>query len=585
MSFVDELRRRNVIRVALAYMAGAWLVMQVADTLIDAYLWPRTWLGVVTTVLAVGFIPAIIVAWAFELTPEGIKRDEDAVSKPDVSAVRRFDRMVTVALALAVVYFVIDEIYFERVVTERSLAVLPFENLGGDDSQLYFADGVAGDVLQTLSEDRNLKVTSWSTSKRYRGNVDVAAVADELDVSYIVEGSVQRAGGSIRVAARLIDVVADAVIWAEDWDRELVDVFVVQDDIATKVARNLRVELIKRHRDARKTDPETYDLYLQARKFWYESELNRSDRTREIELLEQALQRDPDFVPAMTLLARVLQTASRQRVDEATTQAYSQRRMELIDRAYELDPEDGLATAYAGWNASMRSGDLFKGIPYLETALRLEPSNPDILLSAAFTLKMLGRIDDALMLIEESIRRHPNCQHCYARLGQFNREDNRYEAAQEAYRRRLALETDTLDYGAHVNIAMLDIRLGNYDAALAAIEEYEPSEVDRMILQASIADRQGRHEEADRLIAETRERLGDNFYRLAEFYAGREDVEQTLNWAGQYVKTGDFGVVLMLTDRHFEFAFDTPQWQGWLRDFGLHPEQIAGIEFDIPEFD
>jgi hypothetical protein len=106
-----------------------------------------------------------------------------------------------------------------------------------------------------------------------------------------------------------------------------------------------------------------------------------------------------------------------------------------------------------------------------------------------------------------------------------------------------------------------------------------------MILQASIADRQGRHEEADRLIAETRERLGDNFYRLAEFYAGREDVEQTLNWAGQYVKTGDFGVVLMLTDRHFEFAFDTPQWQGWLRDFGLHPEQIAGIEFDIPEFD
>ncbi len=260
MSFVSELKRRNVVRVALAYMAGAWLLVQIADTMIEAFLWPQAWLGYVIIAFAIGFIPAVIIAWAFELTPQGIVRDDggDTVAA-NVSGTRRFDRLVMAALAIAVAYFVIDEVFIEREVLDRSIAVLPFDNLSGDPGQEYFADGVAGEILQILSEAGEIKVTSWSSSEQYRGATDVPEVGDDLDVSYVVEGSVQKAGNAIRVTARLLDAEANEVIWSDDWDRELTDVFAIQDEVARKVARKLRVELIKRHRNARDTDTETYE--------------------------------------------------------------------------------------------------------------------------------------------------------------------------------------------------------------------------------------------------------------------------------------------------------------------------------------
>src|SRR6266576_3430831 len=251
MNFFAELKRRNVIRFAGLYLVGSWLLVQVASTVLPMFGAPDWLPRSVVILLALGFLPALIFSWIFEMTPQGLKRDEDV--KPEESIApqtgRRMNRMIIAALVLALGYFVFDKFELaprrvalpndsSSVVSAKSIAVLPFENLSDDKQNAYFAEGVQDEILTRLAKVADLKVISRASVMHYRSGAsrNLRQIGKELGVANVVEGSVQRAASRVRVNAQLVDARTDRHLWAQTYDRDLADVFAIQSEIAKTIA-------------------------------------------------------------------------------------------------------------------------------------------------------------------------------------------------------------------------------------------------------------------------------------------------------------------------------------------------------------
>ena len=248
MSFFDELKRRNVIRVGVAYAAIAWLLAQVADLALDAFAAPDWALRALLIAMLVGFPITLVIAWVYELTPEGVRVDEDGVSDRMPGAERRLDRIIIGVLAVATTFLLVDKFYLDgidaSVSPERqSIAVLPFVNMS-DDSD-HFADGLSEELLNLLTKNEDLSVAGRTSSFSFKGHTgDFKAIGDALDVDHVLEGSVRRSGDTLRVTAQLIKVEDGFHAWSETFDRQMTDVFQIQDDVAGAISQELRLRLV-----------------------------------------------------------------------------------------------------------------------------------------------------------------------------------------------------------------------------------------------------------------------------------------------------------------------------------------------------
>ena len=257
-----ELNRRNVIRFAGLYLIGAWLLTQVASTVLPMFGAPDWLPRSVVILLALGFVPALIFSWVFELTPQGLKRDEEVMPEQSIApqTARRMDRMIIVVLLLALGYFCVDKFILaprrlaalpaslpnesSTTAGAKSIAVLPFDNLSEDKSNAYFAEGVQDEILTRLAKVAELKVISRTSTQHFRSTPDnLPAIAKQLGVMNILEGSVQRSGDAVRVNVQLINALTDAHLWAEIYDRKLTDIFTVESDIAKNIADTLQARL------------------------------------------------------------------------------------------------------------------------------------------------------------------------------------------------------------------------------------------------------------------------------------------------------------------------------------------------------
>jgi len=260
MSLFAELKRRNVIRFAGLYLVGAWLLVQVAGTVFPMFGAPDWLPRSVVILLAIGFIPALIFSWVFEMTPEGIKRDAEVAPEQSNApqTARRMDRAIIAVLVLALGYFVLDKFVLTprrpalpnesrsaNSSSGKSIAVLPFENLSADKDNGYFATGMQDEILTRLAGIRDLKVISRSSTEQYVSRPpNLKIVAEQLGVATVLEGSVQKAGAAVRINLQLIDARSDSHLWAQNYDRDLKDVFTVQSDVAEKVADALKAQLL-----------------------------------------------------------------------------------------------------------------------------------------------------------------------------------------------------------------------------------------------------------------------------------------------------------------------------------------------------
>jgi TolB-like protein len=313
-SFFAELKRRNVYKVAIAYAVVAWLLIQVATQTFPFFDVPNWAVRLVILLLIIGFPISLIMAWAFELTPEGIKRSDEVPPTASVTRAtgRKLDFIIIGVLALAVALLVFDRFRpkpqrQEGSKSEKAIAVLPFENLSRDPENAYFADGVQDEILTYLSKIGDLKVISRSSVMHYKSGVErnLRKIAGELGVAHIVEGSVQRAGAKVRVNAQLIDARSDAHLWANTYDRDLADVFAIQSEIAKAVAEQLQAKLSPSEKKAIDRAPTedlvAFDLYTRAKDLILlasNSGTTKADLLRAIELLNEAVTRDRAFFDA-----------------------------------------------------------------------------------------------------------------------------------------------------------------------------------------------------------------------------------------------------------------------------------------------
>jgi len=246
LSFFDELKRRNVFRVGIAYLIGGWLVIQVADIVLENIGAPAWVMKAILLLTVLGFLVALFFAWAFEATPEGIKRESEIDRSQSITRVtgRKLDRSIIVMLVIALAYFVWESRVSDRapvsVSTDASVAVLAFENMSPDPENAFFAEGISEEILNVLAAVDGLRVASRTSAFSFAdSDTPIPEIASQLDVAHVLEGSVRKQGMRVRITAQLIDASNDAHLWSDTYDRDLDDIFAVQEEIAVAISAAL----------------------------------------------------------------------------------------------------------------------------------------------------------------------------------------------------------------------------------------------------------------------------------------------------------------------------------------------------------
>jgi TolB-like protein/Tfp pilus assembly protein PilF len=458
-NFFAELKRRNVYKVAVAYAVIAWLLIQAGSILFPTFDAPGWVMKVFVALIASGFVIALVVAWAFEMTSQGLKATGEITPNERLPywSRRKFTAVIaSIAVAAGALYLFQHyraqpdsasrnpgESSPPEGISEKSIAVLPFENLSRDPDNAYFATGIQDEILTRLAKIEDLKVISRTSTQRYKtSSGNLPAIARELGVAHILEGSVQKAGDQVRVTVQLIRAASDAHLWAETYDRKLTDIFAVESDIAENIARALRAKLTpqeQRALAARPTEnPAAYEAYLRGLALWNKLTSAPEDLLDTVTHLSRAVELDPNFVVAWSLLsvAHTFVYAEVERTPQRAEQAKA-----ALEQAQRLQPDnedvhfaegiyryrilraydDALASFEKARTGSAhrvtaaefsayvkrRQGKWDDALRLHEEALKLDPRNPPLLSEAAVTYRAVRRFQETDALLDRARRVEP----------------------------------------------------------------------------------------------------------------------------------------------------------------------------------
>jgi TolB-like protein/Tfp pilus assembly protein PilF len=435
LSFLTELKRRNVVRVGVAYIAGAWLLTEVSGTLFPAFGIPDWGVRFVVIVLALGFLPALIISWAYELTPEGLKREKDVVREASIThfTAKRLDGITIGLIVVALVFIVTDRFWLSprqaeqaavpaEVVTENeqtsetdptappyppnSIAVLPFVNMSDDPGNEYFSDGIAEEILNVLTSIPDLKVAARTSAFSYKGtNTNISTIAADLNVATVLEGSVRKSGSRVRITAQLIKAADGFHLWSETYDRELTNIFEIQDEIAQSVVTALMSTLLGEETLAGSSgtrDLQAYEHFLQGRHFWRRR--NADDLLHAAQLLERAVEIDPNYADAWTALGATYSVMPSYL--DIAREPYRDKSLAAAQRALDLDPMQ--AEAYAVLAMNFLGKNLWsEAVHNIDMAIELDPQNATAHHWAYYIYISAGWLGDAHREIETAYRLDP----------------------------------------------------------------------------------------------------------------------------------------------------------------------------------
>ncbi len=606
MSLFAELQRRNVLRVAAAYVAGAWLLIQVLDTLLPIFGADEASARIVVIVLAIGFVPALIGAWVFEWTSEGVKRDEevDHAAPARVGAARKLDRAIIGILAVAVVFFAFDKFVLDPVrdtaiaeqaaelardaalissYGEHSIAVMPFADLSPANDQEYFSDGIAEEIINLLSRIRDLRVIARSSAFAFKGqNLAASVVAERLNVRYIMEGSVRRAGERLRITTTVIDASTDTQLWSENFDRDFGDVFAIQDEIAGEVVDRLEMQIAGKLPEAERVDPEAFSLLLQARHLILQQNSNAAGQAHE--MLERALAIDPDYIAALVLSIRknnMLRYWGVMTRDEQIEKGRA-----IVARILELDPDnpDGLAI-----NRLFSQPALDTLVGQLDGAtygLQIAPTNPEGNRFAAAMLGGLMHFERSLAYYEYILGKDPLCSGCLRGLMLTLMGMGDYERATEVCNRYRAMTGGSGTY----NLGLLQLLQGDPETALATMESTEIFPFVKLQGRAITNWEMGRTEEFEKALSELEVEI--HHERYANIAINPQDyLAGTYAWVGRkddafeilFRRLGESpngGPSRWLTDPIFRNLRDDPRWFELLELTKMTPRHIENLQLE-----
>lgn len=455
MSFFEELKRRNVFRVGIAYAVIGWVLAQVAELAFDSFGAPEWVMKSVLVVLLIGLPLALFFAWAFEITPEGVKREKNVDRDASITkrTGRKLDRMIIGVLVVAVGLLLADRLFLDtptdtEEVTEttgrQSIAVLPFANMSDDND--HFSDGLTEELLNLLARIPDLKVAARTSSFAFKGqNDDLRIIGDALGVDHVLEGSVRRSGERLRITAQLIKVDDGFHIWSNTFDREMADIFDIQDEVAGAITDALKLRLTNTV-DHPTQNPEAYALYVEALAL---VDSDDGDHRPAIELLDRAIAYDPEFARAYEAKAIAYWNVS------GWTLAATEAQIRVYDaatRAFELDPSLVTARSFVR-TAHPETWSWLTEFDALEDAVRADPDNSAVLGTLAYDLQTAGYFREAheialrsLEIDPLSFNAHVNVAKVYMALGERERLHEALDKMTDAGFDNLAYGFKSLDY-------------------------------------------------------------------------------------------------------------------------------------------
>lgn len=434
MNLFNELKRRNVFRVAIAYLVGAWLFTQVADVVLGVISAPDTAMRAVVAILALAFIPTVIFAWVYEMTPDGVKKASEIDADDSITyETGKKLNIATMIMVVSAVAFVVFERYLPETgepVSEvaslaveespveaeaqsaTSIAVLPFANRSNEADDLYFTDGIHDDLLTQLAKIHDLTVISRTSVMEYRDTQkNMKEIGAELNVGTILEGGVQKVGNRVRINAQLIEVETDRHLWAETFDRELTaeNVFELQSEIARNIVRAIEGELTPEEERLLDDIPThnfaAYEAYLRGMEIVNRANYARSEEEAARPFFEKAIELDPEYAEAHAELANLYGQLYWRGID--TSPAHLVNYRQTLERARALKPDSPMALRAEANYYYRVENNYHKSLELLQKALQSAPGNVDIVSDIGLTLRRLGRWDESIQSFSRALRLDP----------------------------------------------------------------------------------------------------------------------------------------------------------------------------------
>jgi adenylate cyclase len=597
-SFFAELKRRNVIRMAGLYLVGAWLLIQVASTMLPAFNLPSWALRSLIIILAIAFTPALIFSWVFELTPQGLKRDDEVPPGQSIApqTARRMDRLIIVVLVLALGYFAVDKFVLaprrqftssfspnesRHDIQTRSVAVLPFDNLSGDKENEYFSDGISEELLTVLQKIPGLHVSARTSAFSFKDKKATAQeIGEKLGVANLVEGSVQKAGNTVRIAARLSRAATGEQLWSESYTRNLKDVFAAESELAQTIVGQLRGQLeaksaaekVKAATRGGTTNPQAYEQFLQGR--YYLNRFSTAEIDKSLGYLERACALDPNFPLAWAALsrARALYTGWSDKLTREQFAASLAGAREAADRALELDPDLPEALNARFEVQFSYDFDWKGGAATIKRARALAPSDPAILKSAALVSVMFGDYARAIELARQAVALDPVNPEIRVYLGIALLQARRPAESRSEYERVADLNPATP--WAFAGRGMADLAEGKNAEALAAAQ-HETGEFARLVVSSVALWNLHRKEESDSALAlMIKEDADVGAFQIAEVYSGRGDKDEAIAWLERARRQQDAGLAYYPNDPLLDPLRSDPRWAAFQRTMGLAKDQL-----------
>lgn len=485
MSLLQELKRRNVFRIGALYLVASWILLQMTDVLSSLLPVPE-WAGsFIFMLLALGLFPALIFAWVYEMTPEGLKRETDVDRSRSITSNtgHKINTVIVVLLVLAIVGVVADRLIPETTVDsgitapepdvaertetvestndDRSIAVLPFADLSQEQDQQYFTDGLSEELLNLLVRVDDLHVASRTSAFAFRNStLSIPEISKELNVGHILEGSVRKDGDRIRITAQLIEASTDRHLWSENFDREFNDIFTIQDEIANAIVVALTGELGMGEKvitvEAATENVDAYEMYLTARELF----LAREELAESIRLFNAAIELDPHFARAWEGLAAVEAVSDDWLVGDGIDHSPLARAAAL--KALELNPDLSMPLAVLGSVASAVDNDYIGAMDYFTAAIEKDPKNATAWLWRGLRLKIGGYSDAAIADLQQCLSIDPGYQNCKQHLADTYLQLGEIDTA-------LRMHNETLEHGFYSvseTFVPTYVRMGNRELAI-----------------------------------------------------------------------------------------------------------------------
>ena len=554
-NFFAELKRRNVYKVAVAYLVVAWLLIQAASILLPTFEAPAWVMKVLVALLVLCFPIALALSWAFEITPEGIKRESEV--EPNKSIRGRTGRKivgVTVALAVIAVGLMAFRILRPKLegvhppgagaasISAKSIAVLPLVNTSGDPNNEYFSDGLSEELIAVLAKIPELKVIGRSSSFLFKGtSSDSNAIGQKLGVAHLIEGSVRKQGERVRIVAALINAADGRELWSETYDRELKDVFAVQTEIAKSVAEQMKVKLLGESARSDAAPPNqnlaAHNAVLQS-DFYFLQQTSESVR-KAIDFLQEAVRLDPSYALAYAKLSQAWRQYGASFATEDTEQAYEEARI-AAEKAVALAPDFVEVRKAVGWVAMTPGLDFQSAEKEFRRALESSPNDAGAKNALSYSLMAQGRLEEAEQTCREAISLDPLLTTLWYNLGRLAAGRGRYKEAEEMFRKGLEIQRGASRF--HTYLATLALLQKNTALALQEAE-LEPDGFWRDYVLVLVQQTQ-----ADRAAANTALETFSNThaengaFQIAVLYAVRKDPDEMFKWLDKAYATHDSGL-------------------------------------------